>query len=338
MDAITLLKNDHRTVEQLFKRYEQAGDHALVEKRHLVARIIEELSVHAAVEEQLFYPAARASVPDTDDIALESIEEHHIVKWELSNLEHMDPSDERFDAKVTVLIENVRHHVEAEENDFFPKVRDELGRTALNDLGDAMVTAKKFAPTHPHPEAPDAPPANLAAGVIAGVKDRIGDTIKGVAQGTVTAALDLVNRLRGAKTPQAAPTGSSVTRDEAHNVRTTASEATDRVVETAQGAQKRIENVADKAKRTVSAAQDGVGRTASSAERGVTRTARAAKAGAKGTATSATTSARRSAKTTSTTAKRAATTTRRTATNSAKSTTRTARSAAKKTGATAKTS
>ena len=213
MDAITLLKNDHRTVEQLFKRYEQAGAHAFVEKRNLVDRIIEELSVHAAVEEQLFYPAARASVPDTDDIALESIEEHHIVKWAMSNLEHMDPSDERFDAKVTVLIENVRHHVEAEENDFFPKVRDELGRNALNDLGDAMVTAKKLAPTHPHPEAPDAPPANLATGIIAGVKDRIGDTIKGVAQGSVTAALDLVHRVRGTKTPQAAPTGSSVTRN-----------------------------------------------------------------------------------------------------------------------------
>src|SRR5690349_3700777 len=98
MDAIRILKDDHKTVEQLF------------------------------------YPVARATVPGTDDIVLESLEEHHVVKWVLSELDGMDPRDERFDAKVSVLIENVRHHVKEEENDFFPKVRDELGRGALADL------------------------------------------------------------------------------------------------------------------------------------------------------------------------------------------------------------
>src|SRR3954454_22001854 len=107
MDAITLLKDDHRTVEALFKRFEKAGDRAYTQKRELVDRMIEELSKHAVVEEQLFYPVTRATVPGTDDVVLESLEEHHIVKWELSELERMDPEDERFDAKVTVLIENV---------------------------------------------------------------------------------------------------------------------------------------------------------------------------------------------------------------------------------------
>ena len=111
-DAISMLKDDHKTVERLFKRFEKAGDRAHVEKREIVDRIIEELSVHAAIEEQLFYPVARATVPGTEDIALESLEEHHIVKWVLSELETMTPEDERFDAKVTVLIENVRHHVQ----------------------------------------------------------------------------------------------------------------------------------------------------------------------------------------------------------------------------------
>src|ERR1700709_1627217 len=134
MDAITLLKDDHKKVEALFKRFEKAGDRAVVEKRQVVDRIIEELSTHAAIEEQIFYPVARATVPDTEDMALESLEEHHIVKWLLSELEHLDPENERFDAKVTVLIENVRHHVEEEESDFFPKVRHELGRNALADL------------------------------------------------------------------------------------------------------------------------------------------------------------------------------------------------------------
>ena len=156
--------NDHKTVEQLFKRFEKAGDRAYVQKRQIVDRIIEELSVHAAIEELVFYPVARATVPGTEDIALESLEEHHIVKWLLSELVDLDPTHERFDAKVTVLMENVRHHVEEEESDFFPKVRRELGRTALADLGQALADAKKSAPTHPHPRSPDAPPVNAVVG------------------------------------------------------------------------------------------------------------------------------------------------------------------------------
>src|SRR6202521_301841 len=96
MDAISMLRDDHKTVEQLFKRFERAGDRAYVEKREIVDRIIEELSVHAAIEEQLFYPVVRATVPETEDIALESLEEHHIVKWVLSELDSMTPEDERF--------------------------------------------------------------------------------------------------------------------------------------------------------------------------------------------------------------------------------------------------
>src|SRR5262245_32857900 len=131
MDAITLLKNDHKAVEHLFDRYERAGDRAYTQKRDIVERFSEALSIHAAIEEQLFYPVVRATVPDAGDMALESLEEHHIVKWLLSELEGMSPEEERFDAKVTVLIENVRHHVEEEESDLFPRVREELGRNAL---------------------------------------------------------------------------------------------------------------------------------------------------------------------------------------------------------------
>ena len=76
MDAITLLRNDHKTVEKLFKRLKRRGDGALVEKRQIVDRIVEELSIHATIEEQLFYPVGRATVPGTEDIALESLEEH----------------------------------------------------------------------------------------------------------------------------------------------------------------------------------------------------------------------------------------------------------------------
>jgi hemerythrin superfamily protein len=173
MDAITLLKNDHKTVERLFKQFEKAekadDDEA---KATVVNAIIEELSIHAAIEEQEFYPAVREALPTVEDEVLEGLEEHHIAKWTLSELDGMGPDDERFDAKVTVLIESVRHHVKEEEEEMFPQVRQALGRKRLAEIGDAMEEAKKTAPTRPHPKAPDTPPGNVAANKAAGVLDR----------------------------------------------------------------------------------------------------------------------------------------------------------------------
>ena len=303
MDAITLLRDDHKTVEQLFKRFEKAGDRAYVEKRQIVDRIIEELSVHAAIEEQVFYPVARATVTDTEDIALESLEEHHIVKWLLSELVDLDPAAERFDAKVTVLIENVRHHVEEEQTDFFPKVRANLSRSALADLGEALAEAKKTAPTHPHPRAPDTPAGNSVVGTLAGVIDRVGDNISGIAQGSVTAAQDLIARILNSSKPKVSPTGSNIARSRANNVR-----------------------------RATSAAADGAEETARSVKAGATKTLRAASSGAKGTVTTA----KKSARSTSTTAKRAATTTGRTARTATRTTARTAKRAVSKTTASAR--
>ena len=314
MDAIRLLKDDHKVVEKLFKDFEKAGDEAYTGKRATVDRIIEELSKHAAIEEQLFYPVVRATVPDTEDIALESLEEHHIVKWVLDELDGMDPHDERFDAKVTVLMENVRHHVEEEEQEFFPMVRKELGRKALNDLGEAMAAAKQSAPTHPHPRAPDTPPGNIAAGSTAGVVDRLGDTVSGLAQGSVTVAGDLIALILGRKRASVSPTGSKQARSTASSVRAGASSATDSAIEAVTDAKRTAKATTTRAVRTTRA-------TAAAATNGAKSTARAAKSGAKGTATSARTSARR----TTTTAKRASTTTGRTAKAAAKSTTSTAK-------------
>ncbi|MDP8936972.1 MAG: hemerythrin domain-containing protein [Actinomycetota bacterium] len=163
MDAITLLKNDHKTVEKLFKQFEKAGEDAVKTKREVVDSIISELSVHAAVEEQVFYPAVREALPDLEDTVLEGLEEHHVAKWTLWELADLSPEHERFDAKVTVLIESVRHHVEEEETEMFPEVRKALGRKALGQIGDAMEEAKKTAPTTPQPRTPDTPPGNLTA-------------------------------------------------------------------------------------------------------------------------------------------------------------------------------
>ncbi|MFB8170287.1 hemerythrin domain-containing protein [Kitasatospora purpeofusca] len=149
MDAIVLLRDDHKTVEKLFKAFEKAGDDAHAEKRRIVDQVIEELTVHAVIEEQVFYPAAREAAPDTKDHVLESIEEHHVVVWMLSELAGMDPADERFDAKMAVLMENVRHHVEEEEQDWFPEVRKAMGRNRLLELGDQLEQAKQTAARDP---------------------------------------------------------------------------------------------------------------------------------------------------------------------------------------------
>ncbi|MFE6746445.1 hemerythrin domain-containing protein [Kitasatospora purpeofusca] len=149
MDAIVLLKDDHKTVERLFKDFEKANENAFAEKRRIADRVIEELTVHAVIEEGVFYPAAREAAPDTKDHVLESVEEHHVVVWLLSELAGLDPQDERFDAKMTVLIENVRHHVEEEEKDWFPKVRKAMGRNRLRELGEQLEDAKKTATRDP---------------------------------------------------------------------------------------------------------------------------------------------------------------------------------------------
>ena len=178
MNAISLLKNDHKTVEDLFKRFEKLGPRAVKSKQDVAERIIRELSIHAAIEEMVFYPAIREVTEkgDVDDMVLESLEEHHIVKWVLLEIERLSPSDERFDAKVRVLMENVRHHVEEEEKDLFPKVNKMFDRAQLDELGDAMAQLKKTAPTHPHPRSPDEPPGNVIAAAGAAIVDKARDT------------------------------------------------------------------------------------------------------------------------------------------------------------------
>jgi hemerythrin-like domain-containing protein len=331
MDAISMLKDDHTAVEQLFRRFERAGDRALVEKRSIVDRLIEELSVHAAIEEQLFYPAVRATVPDTDDLGVESLEEHHVVKWLLSELDGMSPEDERFDAKVTVLVHNVRHHVEVEEGELFPLVRDELGRKALSDLGEAMAVARKIAPTHPHPRAPDTPPGNLVVGTAAGVADRIADMLNGLAQGGVTAIGDIIATVLRREKPRVSPRGAKVARSTATQVRSSASDATEAAIEATRRAKDAGDRAARRARATGSSARAGTERTVRAAQRGSVSTARTAKAGAKGTVTSA----RKSAKRTATTGKRGATATGRTARRAAASTAKSARRAARDTASTA---
>ena len=186
MDAIAVLKHDHRTVDELFSKFEKAGPHAYATKRKLVDRIIRELSTHAAIEEQIFYPAVRHTLGQTEDQVLEALEEHHLVKLTLAELEKLDARDERFDAKVTVLIENVRHHVKEEEGEMFPTVRKGVTPSSLRQLGEDLQRAKGSVPDRPHPNAPDESPADAIASAGAMVLD-----------GAKDAASALVGKLSG---------------------------------------------------------------------------------------------------------------------------------------------
>lgn len=135
MDAIVMLRDDHKAVEKLFKTFE-AGDLSVVPE------ICDQLELHAELEEQIFYPQVRAEVQDTDDEVLEAVEEHHVVKVLVAELRELSPDDETYKAKATVLMENVRHHVEEEEGEMFPAVRTALGRKRLQEIGALMSESR----------------------------------------------------------------------------------------------------------------------------------------------------------------------------------------------------
>lgn len=139
-DALSLLIQDHNNVKALFEQYDELGDRAHVSKQKLALQICEELTKHTIIEEEIFYPAVRKAIKD-DDIMDESLVEHASAKDLIAQIQTMEPGDDLFDAKVTVLSEMIEHHVEEEENDMFPKVR----KTKLNlqELGQEMAARKE---------------------------------------------------------------------------------------------------------------------------------------------------------------------------------------------------
>jgi hemerythrin superfamily protein len=147
-DAIVMLKADHKEVRALFREFQKAST-TKARKGELVQQIIELLTVHTFVENEVMYPRVRALLPDLESDILESYEEHHVADLLVTELLPMSPEDERFEAKATVLIESVTHHIEEEEQDWFPKVREGLSRTQLRDLGLEIAEAKERAPRRP---------------------------------------------------------------------------------------------------------------------------------------------------------------------------------------------
>ena len=148
-DAIVMLKQELKEMRAVFAAFEKTGTNALATKGRLVEKMIELLTVHTYIENEVMYPRVRSLLPELEDDVLESYEEHHVADVLVSELYAMSSTDERFTAKTTVLIENVRHHMEEEEQDWFPKVREGLGRKTLQEIGAEMLQARAKAPKAP---------------------------------------------------------------------------------------------------------------------------------------------------------------------------------------------
>jgi hemerythrin-like domain-containing protein len=143
MDAIALLKQDHQSVKQLFREFEGLGNRVHVSKQQVVTQALQELEIHAAMEEEIFYPAVDAkATKDGKKLVDEAVEEHHVVKVLMGELQALPPEDERFDAKFTVLIENVEHHIEEEESELLPDAAKRLAGD-LDELGEQLQRRKE---------------------------------------------------------------------------------------------------------------------------------------------------------------------------------------------------
>ncbi len=174
-DAIQLLTTDHGEAEAMFRQIESLlGGEA---RDQIVQDVIRELSVHAAIEEQVLYPVMRKELPDGETLVQEAIDEHQQVKETLAAIERAEDPIQR-DQLLVQLMGNVRHHVEEEETELFPKLQASISKTELQEMGGKLAAAKKMAPTHPHPNAPNTPPGNLVGGVAAAVMDKARDALR----------------------------------------------------------------------------------------------------------------------------------------------------------------
>jgi hemerythrin superfamily protein len=164
-DAIALLKEDHRNLRSMFEEYDGLGQRAHKAKEQVRDRIVEALSVHASIEERVFYPLVMETVPDLEESILEGIQEHALAEQLLAQIAGMNVDDRWFRPKMMVLGDVVRHHMREEEREIFPALREALDRAKLVELGETLREERRAAPTAP-------PPAAQARAAIENVTDR----------------------------------------------------------------------------------------------------------------------------------------------------------------------
>lgn len=174
-DVITIIENDHREVERLFAAYSSAATRA--QKSELIKQIRLALAPHAAAEEILVYPAVRRAAGDGDEQASHAIDEHQEIKRALVDVDKADDDDPALDARVLELQRSVEHHVEEEEREVLPLLRAGTDADRLESMGQLFEQMKPLLPTRPHPLVPGTATAQLLAGPLASVADRIRDIV-----------------------------------------------------------------------------------------------------------------------------------------------------------------
>ena len=142
MDAMSLLKEDHRKVKKILAELESTTERGVKTREELFTKVKQELVVHEAIEEEIFYPALKEH-PKTKDIALEAYEEHHVVDTVMAEIEGVAYDDEKWGAKFTVMKENLEHHIEEEEGEMFKQAKQVFDQDELTQLGESMKARKE---------------------------------------------------------------------------------------------------------------------------------------------------------------------------------------------------
>lgn len=141
MDAISLLKDDHDKVKKMLSELDSTTERGVKTREQLLAKLRRELVVHEGIEEEVFYPALRKH-PKTKEIVLEAYEEHHLVDMVMAEIEDVPFDSETWGAKLTVMKENLEHHIEEEEGEMFKQAREVFDKDELEELGDRMAAMK----------------------------------------------------------------------------------------------------------------------------------------------------------------------------------------------------
>jgi hemerythrin-like domain-containing protein len=186
MDAITLLREDHQKVLEMLERLEtgptaQTGADAeqLRARKDLVTELVIAESQHEAVEEQLFWPMVRDSLPDGESLAAHAVGQEDEAKRLLDQLDSAAPDQPEFENLLARIIVDGREHIAYEQNQVWPKVEATVSHQELEELGEKMARAKRMAPTRPHPHTPSTPGVQKTAGPAVAATDKLRDAVTG---------------------------------------------------------------------------------------------------------------------------------------------------------------
>lgn len=262
MNANELLKQDHKAVAELFAAHEAAGDQAHAQKREIAEKILNALDVHTQIEEEIYYPAARDGATDeTDKLLAEAYEEHQVAKRLMAELRVSSPGAEEWDAKMKVLKEAIEHHVEEEETELFPKVRETLGSSYLQEVGERLEARKRELTA----------PGRSLSGSLVKMVTRAYDSLTGNGKPAKTAARRAAGRKRTAAKRRTAKKATA--KPKARAAKTAATKAK----RAASSAKKSVRTRVAKAKRRVSAGRTRVAKVAKTARKRVNKARRSAR-------------------------------------------------------------